>query len=210
MWPNQSVTACACERRVFGMLILSCAFCDPGQWVARKSVRSVTTHWGKEPPWSSSPSGSVIIWAVLRWELCSRWPWNVTIRAPLLNSQTCFPFSTKLINTLLFSLFCLDKKDFFSSTYTWSLWSVHFVSLLTSPFFLRKHSSSRSFLELWAPTSEFILWFILTVFGISALTSHFLHTQGFSTSRFLQRWPSFNRVAGFNARLSWFSPVFRL
>lgn len=49
----------------------SCAFCNPGQWVARKSVRSVTPRWEREQPWSSSPSGSVIIWPVLRWELGS-------------------------------------------------------------------------------------------------------------------------------------------
>ena len=45
----------------------SCTFYNPGQWVARKSVRSVTARWEREQPWSSSPSGSVIIWAVLRW-----------------------------------------------------------------------------------------------------------------------------------------------
>lgn len=49
----------------------SCTFCNPGQWVARKSVRSVTTRWEREQPWSSSPLGSVIIWAALRWELGS-------------------------------------------------------------------------------------------------------------------------------------------
>lgn len=49
----------------------SCAFCNPGQWVGGKSVHSVTAHWEKEQPWSSSPLGSVIIWAALRWELGS-------------------------------------------------------------------------------------------------------------------------------------------
>lgn len=47
----------------------SCTFCNPGQWVARKSVPSVRARWGREQPWSSSPWGSVIIWAALRWEL---------------------------------------------------------------------------------------------------------------------------------------------
>lgn len=31
----------------------------------------MTPRWERERPWSSSPSGSVIIWAVLRWELPS-------------------------------------------------------------------------------------------------------------------------------------------
>lgn len=42
-------------------------FCNLGQWVAGKYVRSVIHHWAKEQPWSSSPWGSVIIWVVSRW-----------------------------------------------------------------------------------------------------------------------------------------------
>lgn len=43
----------------------SCAFCNPGQWVERKSVRSVKPRWEREQPWSSSPLDSVIIWVAL-------------------------------------------------------------------------------------------------------------------------------------------------
>lgn len=145
----------------------SCTFCNPGQWVARKSVRSVTTRWEREQPWSSSPLGSVIIWAALRWELGSCRPLSTSsaLLGRSLKPHLITPDSLSLITNPvnqgpdlfvaeLSKIVCAQTGK--SSYSTPSLCFFKRFTLIVDP--------SWVFTWVWSPASE--QWFLLPVFVI--------------------------------------------
>lgn len=138
---------CACVQSQVSLMCAwlsnhSFTFCNPGQWVARKSVRSVTPRWEKERPWSSSPSSSVIIWAVLRWELdsCGHGSTSAALAKPRTLTWSLKTFSCFLHfdRTILFQLHKWDYlcRSLFSKLITFPFWTVYLRCL----FFRGLHS----------------------------------------------------------------------